>query len=45
VPLLDVLKKEGRSFGTGGRSLLCAIVKKPRSRELEEFRDEDRVAI
>jgi hypothetical protein len=35
----------GRSAGTGGRSLLLAGVRKACSRELDEFRDEDRVAI
>lgn len=39
--------KGGRSLGTLGRGLLCAMFLKERaaSRELEEFREEDLLAI
>jgi hypothetical protein len=46
VPLPFLDRKPGRSLGTGGKSLFCAtFVRNACSREFDELREEDRVAI
>ena len=47
LPAEGDIMKGGLSFGTLGRGLLSAKFRKPRaaSREFDEFRDEDRLAI